>query len=118
LVFISSISTKHPYFGGSLYVGSKAALEAYAHTLALELAPNKSRVNLVSPGLVKTKILEETINASGTDGVNEYEKQYPLGFGEPKDIADMIVFLLSEKTKWITGQNIEMEGGLTLGIKK
>ncbi len=92
LVFISSISTKHPYFGGSLYVGSKAAIEAYAHTLALELAPNKTRVNLISPGLVKTKILEETINASGTDGVTEYEKQYPLGFGEPEDIADMIVF--------------------------
>lgn len=118
LVFMSSISTKHPYFGGALYVSSKAAVEAYAKTVALELCNQKIRANILSPALVKTEIFEQTVNASGEKGINDYEKQYPLGFGETDDVASLCIFLLSKKSKWITGQNIIMDGGLTLGFKK
>jgi len=118
IVFISSVSTKHPYFGGALYVSSKSAIEAYAKTLALELANDKTRVNVVSPALVKTDIWKKTIEASGESNVEEYEKQYPLGFGEPEDVSNMITFFLSNDSRWITGQNIIMDGGLTLNAKK
>ncbi|RMG76044.1 MAG: SDR family oxidoreductase, partial [Bacteroidetes bacterium] len=85
LVYISSISSKHPYFGGSLYVSSKAAIEAFSRSVALEYAAKKIRSNVVAPGLVKTKIFEATLNASQKEEVEKYEKQYPLGFGEPED---------------------------------
>lgn len=115
LVFISSVSSKHPYFGGAIYISTKAALEAYALNLALELANQHTRVNVLSPGLVKTAILEQTLAASEDQKSAEYEKRYPLGFGEPDDVAAFASFLLSDQTKWVTGQNIILDGGLTLG---
>ncbi len=118
IVFISSISTEHPYFGGSLYVSSKAAIEAYSRNLALELSSKKIRANVLQPALVKTKIFEETIKASTQEEIDNYEKQYPLGFGEPEDVANAITFLLSDKSKWITGTCIKMDGGLVLSSKK
>jgi NAD(P)-dependent dehydrogenase (short-subunit alcohol dehydrogenase family) len=117
LVYISSISSKHPYFGGSLYVSSKAAIEAFSRSVALEYASKKIRANVVAPGLVKTNIFEATLNASSKEEVEKYEQQYPLGFGEPEDVAEMICFLLSDKSKWITGQTFFMDGGLTLASK-
>ncbi|MCB9194606.1 MAG: SDR family oxidoreductase [Flavobacteriales bacterium] len=115
-VFISSISSKFPYLGGALYVSSKAALESFVKTLALEHS-NLLRANIVSPGLVRTKILEETEAATGKEEITEYEKKYPLGFGDPQDVANTCAFLLSKRSKWITGENIIMDGGLTLGSK-
>ncbi len=117
LIYLSSISSKHPYFGGSLYVSSKAAIEAFSRSVALEYAPKKIRANTVAPGLVKTAIFEATRKASQKKELETYEQQYPLGFGEPEDVAEMICFLLSDKSKWITGQTFFMDGGLTLASK-
>ena len=114
IVFLSSISTKHPFTGGALYVSSKAALESYSRTLALELAHKKIRCNVVSPALVKTAIFEQTIETYTEEQVNEYERAYPFGFGEAIDVANTILFLLSNESRWITGQEIIMDGGLTL----
>jgi NAD(P)-dependent dehydrogenase (short-subunit alcohol dehydrogenase family) len=117
IVFISSISTSHPYFGGSMYVSSKAAIEAYSRNLALELAGKKIRSNVVSPALVKTKIFNQTIEASDAEKLKEYESNYPFGFGEPSDVANAIEFFISNKSRWITGQNLILDGGLTLNQK-
>ncbi|MBI3520953.1 MAG: SDR family oxidoreductase [Bacteroidetes bacterium] len=117
-VFISSISSQHPYFGGSMYVSSKAALEAFSKTLAIEVAPKKMRSNVLLPGLVKTQMLEETKLAAGEENFSSYEKQYPLGFGEPEDIAHAVCFLLSSDARWITGSELKMDGGLILSSKK
>lgn len=115
--FISSISTKHAYFGGAPYISSKAALEGYAKTLALELIPKKIRVNVLQPALVNTPIMESTINASiNNEEIEKLISQYPLGIGEPIDIANALAFLLSDASKWITGTNLKMDGGLTLGF--
>jgi NAD(P)-dependent dehydrogenase (short-subunit alcohol dehydrogenase family) len=117
ILFLSSISTKHPYFGGAVYVSSKAALEAYSRNLALEMASKKVRSNVLSPALVKTAIFEQTVEASDTERLAEYESQYPFGFGTPEDIANAILFFLSNESRWITGQNLVMDGGLTLNAK-
>ena len=118
LVFISSISSQHPYVGGAAYSASKAALESFSKTLAIETASKKMRSNILLPALVKTQMLEETKEASGDENFEQYEKQYPLGFGEPKDVALAACFLLGKGSKWITGSELKMDGGLVLSSKK
>ncbi len=119
IVYISSISTDYSYFGGGLYISSKSALEGFAKTMALELASKKIRINVLQPALVKTDIYTNTVNAAvNEEEMKKYEKKYPLGIGEPVDIANMIVFLLSDASKWITGTFIKMDGGLTLGFNE
>lgn len=119
IVLISTISTQHSYFGGALYISSKGALEAYARSLGLELVNKKIRVNTISPAMVKTEIYENTLKSTLNEAHSKkYESTYPLGIGEPIDIANSIVFLLSNASKWITGTVLKMDGGLTLGYQK
>lgn len=118
VVFISSVSSLHPYLGGALYSSSKAALEAFARSFAIEHAGKKMRANVVCPALVKTKIFTETELATSEEEMKNYEAQYPLGFGEPEDVANAIAFFLSPASKWITGSTLKMDGGLLLSSKK
>ena len=118
IVFISSISVKHPYLGGALYSSSKAAIESFSKTVALEYAKLKIRSNCIAPALVETEILETTKNAYSEEEWNSIISQYPLGIGKTDDVANLIVFLLSEKSKWMTGNTISIDGGLVLNSKK
>jgi NAD(P)-dependent dehydrogenase (short-subunit alcohol dehydrogenase family) len=118
VVFISSVSAWHPYTGGAIYSASKSALEAFARSFALENSSKKIRANIVAPALVKTKILEDTEQSYTKEEFEEITRQYPLGLGEPEDVANAIVFLLSDKSRWITGTTIKMDGGLLLSSKK
>lgn len=115
IVFISSISSSFPYKGGAIYTSSKAALETYSKVLALELASSGIRSNCIKAGLVDTKILEETKNNMPKEVYDNHIKQYPLGLGEPVDVAKATAFLLSNDSKWITGTEITLDGGLTAG---
>lgn len=117
IVFISSVSTLHAYFGGAPYISSKAALEGYAKTLALELVPKKIRVNVLQPALVKTAIFESTIDAAvNNEEMIKLVSKYPLGVGESDDVAKASAFFISDVSKWITGTSLKMDGGLTLGF--
>ena len=118
VVFISSISAEFPYMGGSLYSASKSALESFARSFALENAPMKIRANIVSPALVKTEMFEQTKSAYDEVDFEKFISQYPLGVGEPQDVANTIAFLLSDLSKWITGTTIRMDGGLLLNSKR
>lgn len=118
MVFISSVSAHHPYIGGAMYGASKAALEAYSRSLALELAGKGIRANVIAPALVRTAIFQQTELASSEDEFKKHQAQYPLGFGEPEDVANCIAFLLSSASRWITGTTIKMDGGLLLNSKK
>jgi NAD(P)-dependent dehydrogenase (short-subunit alcohol dehydrogenase family) len=117
VVFISSVSSAHPYTGGSLYTSSKSALEAFARGFALEASGKRIRVNTISPALVRTKILEQSEQIYTKEEILEIESRYPLGIGEPEDIANMIAFLLSPSSRWVTGAVIQMDGGLLLNSK-
>lgn len=99
--------------GNGLYGASKAALVGYVKSLALELAPRGIRVNTVNPGITETNIYN---NSSITSGQLEQEKaHYPLKrFGKPEDIANAIVFLLSDASQWITGSSLLIDGGCSL----
>lgn len=99
--------------GNGLYGASKAALVGYVKSLALELASRGIRVNTVNPGITETNIYN---NSSITPEQLENEKaHYPLKrFGKPEEIANAIVFLLSDATKWMTGTNLLIDGGFSL----
>lgn len=110
IVFLSTIATLHPYYGGSLYSASKKALEGYSVTLALELAPRKIRSNCISPAMVETPMLERTAKTISTEALEGMRAIHPLGFGTTQDVANTVIFLLSDGAKWITGSNIVMGG--------
>ncbi len=108
IVFISSISAITGMKANSIYSGTKGALVSFARALALELAPQKIRVNCILPGVVETRMVKESIDPLH---LAEHAKLYPLGLGRPEDVANAIEFLLSEKSRWITGTTLTLDGG-------
>lgn len=110
LVFLSSIAVKYPYFGGSLYSASKQALEGYCRTLALELSSKKIRANCLAPAMVQTPMLEKTEETISKETLDKFQSVHPLGFGKPEDVANAAVFMLSDASRWITGQRIILGG--------
>jgi len=116
VVFMSTVATQMPYFGGALYNSSKSAIESYSKTLALELVKRGIRSNCLSPGLVNTPLIKNPVSDGQMEIVDEslarYLKKYPMGIGEPEDVANAIVFFLSNESKWISGTNLVMGGVL------
>ena len=111
IVFLSSITTKYPYYGGALYGSSKAAIEAYSRVLAIELAAKGIRSNCISPSFVRTPMVEDSGKTISNDVLEKFEKMMPLGFGEPTDVSNAILYLLSDASKWVTGSNMVLGGG-------
>ncbi|MEI6683981.1 MAG: SDR family oxidoreductase [Bacteroidota bacterium] len=111
IVFISSISTRYPFVGGAMYISAKAALEAYARVLALELASRGTRVNCVAPAFVRTPMLEETAENFSREAVDKIEERQLLGLGDPVDVANVIVFYLADASRWVSATNLILGGG-------
>jgi 3-oxoacyl-[acyl-carrier protein] reductase len=111
IVNISSVVATGRIPGGSVYSGTKAAVEAVTRSLAAELGPRKIRVNSVNPGMVET----EGVHAAGiaeSDFRKQIESQTPLGrIGQPQDIAPAVAFLASPAASWITGETLYISGG-------
>ncbi len=114
VVFMSSISGQHPHKGGSLYSGSKAAIESLSKVFALEHYHLGIRSNCISPAMVKTEMYDDAEQDMTKQAMDDHVSQYPLGVGTPTDVANTIVFLLSDASKWITGINIRLDGGYLL----
>jgi NAD(P)-dependent dehydrogenase (short-subunit alcohol dehydrogenase family) len=94
------------------YGASKAALESFGRTMALEWAPHGIRVNAVAPGTIKTP------RAGTTDMADAAASEIPLGRrGDPADIAHAALFLLSDLAAYITGITLAVDGGTTIGGK-
>ena len=114
LVLIGSIAS-HGAAGHAAYAASKAGLAGLARTLALELAPQKIRVNTVSPGLIEAGMYDQIAATLGPDALKAHAARYPLGIGKPSDISGPVAFLLSPAANWITGHDLIVDGGATLG---
>lgn len=117
LVFLSSVSSDRAMKGGSMYVISKSAIEAFSRAITLEHAGKGIRSNCLRPGLVETGIYiqaEQLATAAGSEErLKEYKDRYLLGMGTTQDIAQAALFLLSSASRWITGTGITMDGGLS-----
>lgn len=110
IVFIASIATWSPSIGNGVYSASKGAIVSYANCLALELAPRKVRVNCISPAMVWTDlILQEGVDE---EQLKADEQKYPLKrYGTPEDVANLVIYMLSDASKWMTGSNVKLSGG-------
>ena len=114
ILFISSISSKLGVPGTLLYASSKAAVNSATKVLAVELAKQKIRVNSLCPGLVQTKMLDSAKGVSDESNFAELEKSYPLGIGQPEDVANVACFFMTDASRWTTGINMTIDGGHTL----
>jgi NAD(P)-dependent dehydrogenase (short-subunit alcohol dehydrogenase family) len=113
VVSTASISGTRPAAGEAPYSAAKAGVAAITASAALEYAPT-IRVNAVSPGMILTKLTEPLLQFLPHER-ERYERTTPAGrIGEPGDIADVVVFLCSDMARFITGQNIVVDGGMTL----
>ena len=115
IVFSSSISAAHPHKGGALYSGSKAALEAFSKVIVLEFSSLKIRSNCIASAMVKTPMYEYAQKQGSKEQMDEHVNKYPLGVGLPEDVANAAIFLLSDASRWMTGQTITLDGGFLLG---
>lgn len=117
IVNISSNAARLPFGPFAHYCASKAALDMYSRTLALELGPKGIRVNVVSPGPVKSPGGDEARQAfSAATGApaDVFTQGVPLGrLGTGDDVAEVVALLASDRGKWLTGGNILVDGGMT-----
>lgn len=96
------------------YNASKGAVVALMRSAALDLAPYSIRVNSVAPGLIRTRLTRYVTEDPGN--ATEYLRNIPLRrFGEPADVADAICFLASDQARWLTGVDLPVDGGQTIG---
>ena len=112
IVFISSISTAYADKGNAIYAASKGALNSFSKVLALELSTRNITSNCIQPGFVPTSMLAAGVVSD--EQLLDEKKKYPLGFGEPRDIANGVIYLLSDAAKWVTGSVLTVDGGVTL----
>lgn len=110
IVALSSLGAERAIPRYAAVAASKAALEALARHLALELGPRGIRVNLVSPGLVETKALEHFPNRDHLRA--EASRRTPLGrLTQPTDVAKVVGFLCSDAAAMVHGQTLHVDGG-------
>lgn len=111
IVFIASRAPFAPAAGNGIYAASKGAMLAYAKVLGLELSNQRVRVNCVCPAMVWTELVQRDAEINGVD-YSEVEQKYPLKrFGKPQDVANLVVYLLSDASEWMTGSCIDITGG-------
>ena len=114
IVLISSISGVIARKGLSAYAASKGALMSAARVMALEMAPREVRVNTVSPGTILTPMMQKALDAMEEGDREKRVEGFPLGLGKTTDISNACIYLLSDASRWVTGQNLIIDGGYTI----
>jgi meso-butanediol dehydrogenase / (S,S)-butanediol dehydrogenase / diacetyl reductase len=124
IVNTASLAAKRPVILLSHYVASKYAVLGFSRSLALEVAKHKINVNCVCPGLVRTSMQEREIGweaklrgLTEEQVKDEYVRSIPLGrLEEPEDVAKVVLFLASEDAEYMTGQGINITGGMEMEL--
>jgi 3-oxoacyl-[acyl-carrier protein] reductase len=108
IVAVSTAGTKMPFPDASLYLGSKGAIEQFVRSLSRELGPRFITVNILSPGFTETDMLpsDEQIRAFGAS-LSPFNR-----IGSAEEVAEVAAFLASDAARWVTGQNLQANGGV------
>lgn len=115
IIFMSSIAGNIlADKGNGAYAASKAALNGICKVMALEFASQKIRVNAICPGMVQTPMTNNELASVTKEQLELNEKMYPLGYGEPIDVAASVAYFLSDCSKWVTGTSFVIDGGFTI----
>jgi NAD(P)-dependent dehydrogenase (short-subunit alcohol dehydrogenase family) len=112
-VFISSTASNFGAKAFGIYSASKSALDAFMRCMAVELAPDV-RLNSILPGAIYSEMTDKIFR--NEEIIDRMKSEYPLGFGQAADVANLVEFLISEKSSWITGQQFIIDGGRTINI--
>lgn len=111
MINISSVVGLTGNAGQANYAASKAGVIAFSKSVAKELAKRNIRVNVIAPGFIKTQMTDKL----SPEQQGKIKEQVALGrMGEPKEIADVAVFLASEASRYMTGQVLTVDGGLVI----
>lgn len=113
VVFISSNISNFGAKAFSVYSSTKAGLDGLMRSLAVELAPHV-RVNSVLPGGIRTRMTENMYQDE--ELISRMAATYPLGLGNVSDISQAVRFLLSDEARWVTGQQLTVDGGRTINV--
>jgi 3-oxoacyl-[acyl-carrier protein] reductase len=96
--------------GLAAYNASKAGVVLLTKTMAIELAPHNIRVNCVSPGFIRTELVDE--GGASEEFIRDYIQKIPLGrYGKPEEVANLFAFLASDEASFITGESVVIDGG-------
>ena len=115
IIINSSVASESGLSGSSIYSATKAAVRSFARTLTAELVGRGIRVNVVSPGPVQTPILGRNgLSQEAIDDVARYlVSKVPMNrFGKPEEVADTVLFLASPESSYVTGVDINVDGGM------
>ena len=113
IVLMSSIASILGATGLGYYSATKSSINSICKSMAIELANKGIRVNAILAGAVETNMHKEITESLSNEFVEKYESKHLLGFGKAEDIANMVSFLLSPASKWITGTSIVVDGGFS-----
>ncbi len=111
IVGVSSISTLYPQKCQGVYVATKSAMNSMVTAMALELTQKNIRINTVMPSSTNTQMLKEAIDGKSDEEIKHLMNKQVLGLAEPEDVADIILFLLSDASRMITGRAIYADAG-------
>lgn len=115
LVYMSSMGVEQVAPGLGIYAASKSGLNAFMRAVATEQASRKVRANAVMAGMVKTELIDSLSQLSEED-IKRDEAKYPLGYGKPEDVANAVIYLLSDACRWMTGSVLKLDGGSSLNL--
>ncbi len=115
IVFISSVAAVETFVGPTAYNALKAAIITYASQLSRAVGAQGIRVNCVSPGAIEfAGGVWDHAKRESPEFYQTTLSQQPMGrLGTPEEVADVVTFLLSDRAKWITGENVVVDGGYT-----
>jgi NAD(P)-dependent dehydrogenase (short-subunit alcohol dehydrogenase family) len=110
---MSSAGAEEVEPGLGIYAASKSAVNGLMRTYAKELLGRKIRSNSIMPMAIRTELLGTLTSISDAD-MKKQEERYPLGFGNPLDVAYLTMYLFSDASRWVTGSRFKIDGGSTL----
>ena len=120
IINLSSVTGLRGQVGGAAYTASKGGVRLLTKTVAIENAAAGIRCNSIHPGIIQTPMLQALFDAAGDNEAAmraQVNGQMPMGYiGDSEDVGDLVVFLASDESRYITGAELVIDGGMVAGL--